>query len=696
MQNRDETTGNRIRTTDVCSVRADGDSGFDTPDGDGGSDAPDDAYFASLSDSELLDAWTRDQHHQALTTLIQRYSVLVLSVCRRRCRTRDDADDAFQSTFLYLARHSKKIRQPECLPGWLHRVAQRAASATLDRRRHVHEPMGEPVVTDDDPLTKISQQHDALVLDEELAALPEHYRSAIIMHLYEGCSLGRMAEQFQTTLGAVRGRLQRGKRLLAARLRRRGIVPIIAFAAAGASTVTSAESATASEPLLSSLGEGTLPDPPIDSHLLEPLLVKGTGIMTPWNLVGGLVAAGTISALMVLPGPDTADAQSKTTVSVAMDSEPLVAQIATPVDDPVVGNPNQSPQPGGNGEAPQRMIWERQYQPAAATGPLAEKIKGTLDQPSSLEVSGGLEQLPGLLEQQLGVPVIIDQRAVEFAQLDLASQVRYQMAEEPVRTALRKMLQPLGLKATVEDEAMVITADHHALVHKGIGTDRWIDVDDTMMKSMTEKLAQPISQSLIETPLVDAVQAISKMIELPMVIDTVALEEIGLDQDTPVTLDLKEVAAGDYISLMLKDLDCTLNVHRNIVTITTMEAADSALLSRIYWLECINVAGDYDSLINLIQTTIVPDSWEALGGNSTMSPFSNTRPAIIISTTYDVHMRVEQLIKALRQNSFGPDAKAVDVEVPASQAAQPGGLGGGLGGGGLGGGGLGGGGGGFM
>ena len=130
--------------------------------------------------------------------------------------------------------------------------------------RHANEAMNEPFVTGGDPLDQIARRHEALVLDEEIAALPEHYRSAILMHLDEDCSLARMAERFQTSLGTVRGRLQRAKKLLATRLRRRGIAPVAAFAAGGASTATVAESASASQPLVKQFGEGPLPDSPID------------------------------------------------------------------------------------------------------------------------------------------------------------------------------------------------------------------------------------------------------------------------------------------------------------------------------------------------------------------------------------------------------------------------------------------------
>jgi RNA polymerase sigma factor (sigma-70 family) len=138
--------------------------------------SPDPHALSSLSDADLLDAWSRDRHAAALAALVERYSVMVLSVCRRRCRCEADAEDAFQTTFLYLARNSNKIRHPDRLAGWLHRVAQRSAVATLKPANRESVPMVEPPAEPDDPFDRLTQRHEAIVLDEELSDLPEHKR----------------------------------------------------------------------------------------------------------------------------------------------------------------------------------------------------------------------------------------------------------------------------------------------------------------------------------------------------------------------------------------------------------------------------------------------------------------------------------------------------------------------------------------
>ncbi len=57
---------------------------------------------------------------------------------------------------------------------------------------------------------------------------------------------------------------------------------------------------------------------------------------------------------------------------------------------------------------------------------------------------------------------------------------------------------------------------------------------------------------------------------------------------------------------------------------------------------------DFQSLIDLIQTTVVPDTWEALGGPSTMAPYPQNL-SLVISTTSDVHDQISDLLESLRR-----------------------------------------------
>ncbi|MEM6473054.1 MAG: sigma-70 family RNA polymerase sigma factor, partial [Planctomycetota bacterium] len=637
-----------------------------------------------FSDGELLDAWTNDQLAEAFATLVNRYGAMVLSVCRRKCRSNSDADDAYQSTFLLLAKSGGKIRRPECLAGWLHRVAQRASVATLARRES--DALTENSSTEiEDPLKHITKQHDAIVLDEELASLPEKYRAPIVMHVLDDIPLQVIAERLQSTLGSVRGRLQRGKKLLAVRLRKRGLVPVLAVCAANASIVSPADAASASAGLLSQIDQGIVPDPPIPDSLLQPLLNSGNRMMKPWKTAVAIAIAGTIGVSAILPGFGKTPGQPIERLMASNgrennDDPVLIAQKTTELgtielpggdeasevvtEQPVGGKP-----PAGKESNDEPSVVATQYQPNVPEGPLAQSLAAKMDQNVAIAFSDSLGQLPEILQTQIEAPVFLSERTLAYAELRADKQLKFTSQDAPLRSSLRKMLSPLGLKATIETEGLVIQPDHYQLVHKGIGLSRWINVDDDFMQAEKAKLATPISVNAVETPLSDFVDSLSAQLNMKFLIDAKSLEEVGLTPDTPISISLDEVAADDLLINALDPLDLSVLVRGGVFQVATWEACEETRLSRVYYLEGLSVGGDFDSIFNLIETSIHPDTWEALGGNSTLTPVTSGRPAVIVATTYEVHRQIESLIHTLRENSFELDAISSPIAQPRPQAS---------------------------
>src|SRR4051794_23185895 len=80
-----------------------------------------------LSDEQLLQRFIADRDEAAFEVLVWRHGPKVLGVCRRVLGNAADADDAFQATFLILARKAGSIGKREAVGGWLYRVAYRVA-----------------------------------------------------------------------------------------------------------------------------------------------------------------------------------------------------------------------------------------------------------------------------------------------------------------------------------------------------------------------------------------------------------------------------------------------------------------------------------------------------------------------------------------------------------------------------------------
>jgi cobalt-zinc-cadmium efflux system membrane fusion protein len=184
-----------------------------------------------LSDDELLRRFVarRDEGAQAaFAALVERHGAMVLDVCRRVLGSVHEAEDAFQATFLVLARKAASIARPEQLANWLFGVACRTAldARARARRRKARE---QRVHAMSRPETKPADQDQQVLdelratLDEELARLPDRCRAALVLCEFDGLTRRAAARQLGIPEGTLSSRLARAKDLLRRRLVRRGL-----------------------------------------------------------------------------------------------------------------------------------------------------------------------------------------------------------------------------------------------------------------------------------------------------------------------------------------------------------------------------------------------------------------------------------------------------------------------------------------
>jgi RNA polymerase sigma factor (sigma-70 family) len=176
------------------------------------------------TDGQLLERFVSCKEEAPFAALVQRHGGVVLGVCRRVLGDEHDAEDAFQATFLVLAKKAGSIRKRASVGSWLYGVAYRIALREKARaaRRRAQEQETRPM-SPEDPLAAVVWRELRPVLDEELSRLPDKYRDPVVLCYLENMTNSEAARRLGWTKGTVSGRLARAREILRGRLARRGV-----------------------------------------------------------------------------------------------------------------------------------------------------------------------------------------------------------------------------------------------------------------------------------------------------------------------------------------------------------------------------------------------------------------------------------------------------------------------------------------
>jgi RNA polymerase sigma factor (sigma-70 family) len=227
------------------------------------------------SDGQLLHNFQAGRDERAFAALVDRHGGMVLRVCRQVLGHQQDAEDAFQATFLVLARKAASLRRSTAVAGWLHGVAYRIAlqARRIARRRQAREARA-PARPPTDPAGDVAWREVQQILHEEIGRLADKYRTPFVLCVLEGHSRSEVARQLALKEGTVWSRLSGARQQLQRRLRRRGI-ELGAALAAGALV----QAGTAAPALLV-------------SATVRTVMAGGTALAGVSGEVAGLVHAG--------------------------------------------------------------------------------------------------------------------------------------------------------------------------------------------------------------------------------------------------------------------------------------------------------------------------------------------------------------------------------------------------------------------
>jgi RNA polymerase sigma factor (sigma-70 family) len=181
---------------------------------------------AGLTDEQLLERLNtcRDEAAElAFEALVERHGPMVLRACRGILRNDHDAEDAFQATFLILARRAGMVWVRDSVGPWLHRVACRVAvraKRAAEQRRTTERRAAEVAKR---PVEEARWHELQGILHHEIDRLPDRYRSPVVLCDLEGHTYEEAARHLGCPVGTLKSRLSRGRDRLRERLTRRGL-----------------------------------------------------------------------------------------------------------------------------------------------------------------------------------------------------------------------------------------------------------------------------------------------------------------------------------------------------------------------------------------------------------------------------------------------------------------------------------------
>jgi RNA polymerase sigma factor (sigma-70 family) len=175
-------------------------------------------------DRALLESFATQRDERAFATLVERHGSLVWGVCKRVLAHEQDAEDAFQATFLVLARKAGSVPWRDDVGNWLYAVAIRVARKAKGRnQRQLRQEQSATAEA------RMEEAHDPAraelveLIDEEVGRLPDKYRRPIVLCCFEGKTYAEAARLLGWPEGTASARLSRARDILRRRLIQRGL-----------------------------------------------------------------------------------------------------------------------------------------------------------------------------------------------------------------------------------------------------------------------------------------------------------------------------------------------------------------------------------------------------------------------------------------------------------------------------------------
>jgi RNA polymerase sigma factor (sigma-70 family) len=402
---------------------------------------------ATPTDADLLRRFLAGDE-SAFALLVERHASLVWGVCSRLSTQPADAEDAFQATFLILARKAKSLRRPDMVGPWLYGVARKVAARARNialRRRPLERPLDDAPARPETP--DVVWRELRSLLDEEIGRLPERFRTPFVLCQLQGLTNEEAALRLGCPKGTIDSRLFRARERLRGALRRRGVevsgatlTAVLADQACSAAPAALV-AATARSGATFVLGALATPASALANAILRGMIMN----KLKW------ACAAFVAACLVGSG---AGIVSRPAAVEAADEKPT-AELSTQANREKPSQPEKA-----------ALAISQAERPLKTAQLLAQKAKfGAIEDPKEtlLEALTGLADTHGL-RFEINEKAFKSDSVQEVAKIEIAAQGPITPTEGTLDAVLRKILAriPAASSATflVRDDYIEITTGH--------------------------------------------------------------------------------------------------------------------------------------------------------------------------------------------------------------------------------------------
>lgn len=165
----------------------------------------------------------------AFNRLMEAHERRMYAVALRMCSNREDAQDCLQEAMLRIYRSISGFKGQSSFATWVYRITMNTCLDELRRKKNKQNTSLDSLLDTGwsprdesaSPEKRAIQSETRRVLHEEIQALPEDMRSAIVLRDLQGLSYEEIAQVLDINVGTIKSRISRGREKLREKLKQK-------------------------------------------------------------------------------------------------------------------------------------------------------------------------------------------------------------------------------------------------------------------------------------------------------------------------------------------------------------------------------------------------------------------------------------------------------------------------------------------